>query len=522
MRALLLVLLALALPFGPLVAMESAARTAEWVRTREQLRKSRVAIEKGAAEDRLSRAAKAVSLLSDLLAKAKVQGGSCTDRDLIDLVAGVRFLDPKSAEPLQAALDGLPEKGDPAKAKAWGQLIEAKRKDVLKPTERLFKQALDAGVPGIARDCVDQALVFWPGHRDLRRNLGEVEHAGAWYGPRGQAQLKLGYVWDGKLGWILEAERARYDTDEYFDAQERTWTTVDAANRLHASAAKRWVIQTEHLQVQGTAPLADLVDTANRLEEFYDQVFAAYCGFFVKPGAKNGDDVKLLFGLLDHPRLVVNMAKDRDAYQASLPPLVRAGWSDGMFISSTQESYFYTGWAEAVYHEFTHQILYVFAGRDSSPAWLVEGAAVYTQAPEFCDGRMNLGGVGGNDHLRMFIRQELAGKALSLQKILGLEDGFAWMNSTSPDLNYPAAGAVVQFCMEAEGRRYRSDFIDFLRDSYRGETRSYQLWEYLGMDYTAFDRRYSTWVDDFVRQPLRDPPAAGRRHDRGRDRDHDR
>lgn len=511
MRILLVLLLVW--PLAHLPAAESAAKAAEWVKGREQVRKTRASIEKGAAEDRHTRAAKAATVLTDLLAKAPAQGGSRGDQALIDLIAGVHFLDPKAAEPLRAALEALPEKGDPAKAKAWNQTIEAKRKELLRPTERLFKQALDAAVPGIARDCIDQTLVFWPDHRDVRRNLGEVQYAGRWYGPQDQLLVKQGLVWDQRLGWIVEKDRARYDAGEYFDPQEKVWTTIDAANHAHATAANRWVIRTEHLQVQGTAPLADLVDTANRLEAFYDQVFAAYCGFFVKPGAKSGNDIRLLFGLLDHPRLVVNMAKDREAYQASLPPMVKAGWSDGMFISSTKESYFYTGWAEAVYHEFTHQILHVFTDGNRSPAWLAEGSAVYTQAPEFTDGRMRLGGIGGNNHLRMFIRQQQAGKALTLQKVLALDDGFAWMNSTTPDLNYPAAGAVVQFCMEAEDRRYRSDFIDFLRDSYRSETRGYKLWEYLGMDYATFDRRYATWVDEFSHQTLPNPPAAAGKRD---------
>lgn len=509
MRVLFLMLLALPLVWLP--AAESATQAAEWGKARQHLRKARAAIEKGAAEDRIARAGKAVTVLTDLLAKGRAQGGWRGDQNLVDLIAGVRFLDERSAEPLQAALELLPEKGDPAKAKTWGQTIEAKRKELLRPTERLFKQALEAGVPGIARDCIDQTLVFWPGHRDVRRNLGEIQYAGRWYGPRDQAQVKQGLVWDAKLGWIVEKDRARYAGGEYFDLQEQVWTTVEAANAVHGTLACRWVIKTEHLQVQGTAPLADLVDTANRLEAFYDQVFAAYCGFFLTPGAKGGDDLKLLFGLLDHPRLVVNLAKDRDAYLASLPPMVKAGWSDGMFISSTKESYFYTGWAEAVYHEFTHQILHVFTDGNRAPSWLAEGSAVYTQAPEFSEGRMRLGSVAGNNHLRLFIRQQQAGKALTLQKILALDDGFSWMNSATPDLNYPAAGVLVQFCMEAEDRRYRSDFIDFLRDSYRGETRGYELWEYLGMDYGTFDRRHAAWVDDFSRQVLPQPPAAGKR-----------
>ena len=105
MRVLLLVLLAL--PLAWLSAAESGAKAAEWAKAREQVRKTRASIEKGAAEDRITRAAKAATVLTDLLAKAQAQGASRGDQALIDLIAGVRLLDSKAAEPLQAALDAL-------------------------------------------------------------------------------------------------------------------------------------------------------------------------------------------------------------------------------------------------------------------------------------------------------------------------------------------------------------------------------------------------------------------------------
>ena len=455
-------------------------------------------MEKGASEDRLNRADKAAKIIAELLAKAPELGAGRHDANLTDLVAGVRFLNPAAAEPLSVTLAALPETADPTKAKAWSQLLDSKRKELLRPTERLFKQALDAGVPSVARDCLDQALTFWPDHKDVRRNLSEVKEGDRWYGVRDQQRLKAGLVWDMKLGWIVANARERYDKGEYFDLQDKAWTTLEAANVKRSAATSRWVIPTEHLIVQGTAPLVVMVDTANRLESFYDRVFASYSGFFVKAGAKGGSDVKLLFGTSSHDPLVINVAKDKAAYQGSLPPRVDAGWSDGMFISSTKESYFYQGSAEVIYHEFTHQILHVFTDDNRAPAWLVEGAAVYTQGPVFRDGRMELGQVDTNSHLRRYIRQSRENAALSLGDILKLEDGFAWSNSTTPNLNYPAAGAVVQFCMESEQRRYRADFLDFLRDSYRGETRGFMLWEYMGMDYASFEKLYATWKDDFI------------------------
>ncbi len=507
MRSFLL-LLALV---GSLPALESPAKALEWARGREQVRTVRVAIEQGAAADRTDRAGRAAKIVAELIARGATMGVARTDADLRDLINGVRFLSPAAAAPLDAALAPLPAaaeaKPDAKTARAWSQLLDNRRLDLLKPTEVLFKKARDAGMPSIARDCVDQALVFWPAHRDLRRNLGQTLVDGRWYGPRETELTRQGLRWDDELGWIVADARERYAKDEYFDLADRRWTTLHEADSRHSQLAQRWVLTTEHLQIQGTAPLRALVDTANRLESFYDRVFAAYAGFFVTPGKRSADDLRLLFGTLDHPRLVINVADGIEGYRRSLPATVDPGWSDGMFMPSTRESYFYAGPAEIIYHEFTHQILHVFTGTNRSPAWLSEGAAVYTEAPQFSGTRMILGDITGNTHLGMFIRQEGDGVALTLESLLALEDGGVWLKSTTPELNYPAAGALVQFCMEAENRRYRADFIDFLRDSYRNETRGYRLWEYLGMDYRTFATRYGTWRADFTR---REPVQATR------------
>ena len=495
-------------------ALESPAQTSAWFQDRAALRKTRSAIEQGAADDRVDRASRAIRVIDELVAKAKEMNIGRDDVDLAKLVSGVCYLDAATGAPLMATWLALPDKStvDAKQLKVWQQILEPKRNDLLKPTEKLFKQALDAGVPAVARDCVDQALALWPDHKNLRRNLGQIKFEERWYGTREAEMTRQGFAWDSKLGWIVVKDRARYAKGDYYDLQAKQWTTLAAVNALRSDPKNRWVIQAEHIEIHGTAPLEVMVDTANRIEEFYDRVFAAYSGFFLKVSGRKvtDDDFKVLFGTMPKEKgrekskdkdqgsnlLVLNVAKDKDAYVASLPPLVNAGWSAGMFISTTRESYFYQGYVEAIYHEFTHQILHIFSGTNRAPAWLVEGAAVYTQAPAFRDGRMVLGEIGGNHHLLGFFEQMTEGTALNLKQILALEDGRAWSSSTTPDLNYPAAGILVEYCMESDHRRHRSDFLDFLRDSYVGATLNYKVWDYLGMDYATFDKGFTDWLSE--------------------------
>ena len=59
--------------------------------------------------------------------------------------------------------------------------------------------------------------------------------------------------------------------------------------------------------------------------------------------------------------------------------------------------------------------------------------------------------------------------------------------------NYAAAGSLAWYCMEIEDRRYRADFIDFIRDSYLGTTGGGSLFAYLGVEENAFKAAYQTW-----------------------------
>ena len=47
--------------------------------------------------------------------------------------------------------------------------------------------------------------------------------------------------------------------------------------------------------------------------------------------------------------------------------------------------------------------------------------------------------------------------------------------------------------MEMEDRRYRADFIDFVRDSYRVSTSGRSLFHYLGVSASLLYEQYQAW-----------------------------
>ncbi len=468
-----------------------SAADKKWFDARAANRTGRESMYKGAAADRVERAKKSTVVALELTKKAAEQRVPGQNEVFTHIVEFIERLDPTQVEAVKAAVAALPAEpamADPKVAKAWETFFKSKRPALTKPTEILGQKALDLSVTDIAYDCLQQVLTYDPDHASLRKALNQTKVDGRYYGPKDMELVKAGLRWDTKLGWIIAKDAARYENGDYFDLQSKAWTTLEAANTLHAAAAKQWIVQTGHLELRGTAKLAELVDAANKLEAFYSQVFASYSLFF----SKGQGDVKLIFGLLDHPRLVINIAKDPEAYKASLPSGVPAGFSAGMWIPAVGASFFYAGPMMVMYHEFTHQILDVFSSGSQASVWAIEGIAVYTQAPTYADGELKLGELAKNGMVRNHFMRLTAGNAMTLDQLMALTHA-TWSATADPGPQYAAAGALAQFCMEADNRRYRSDYVEFIRDSYLGQTQNHTLWDYLGMTRDDFIYAYKAW-----------------------------
>ena len=463
----------------------------KWFDQREANRKGREGMYKGAAADRADRGKKVAVLALEIVKKAAEVRVPGQDLLFARIVTFIERLDPLQAAVVAQAHKELPAEPATAEAKdlkLWEKTLKTKLPALTKSTEVLGQKALDVGVTDIAYDCLQQVLAYDPDHVSLRKTLNQTKVDGRYYGPKDMDFVKAGARWDIQRGWINAKDAARYENGDYFDLQSKNWTTLTQANALRSELAKQWVIQTEHLEIRGTAKLTELVEVANHLEEFYAQIFASYALFF----SKGKSDVKLIFGLLDHPRLVVNIAKDPAAYKLSLPSGINAGWSAGMWVPAVGASFFYAGAMEVTYHEFTHQILDVFSQGCKAPVWIVEGIAVYTQSPTYVGSQLTLGAIAQNHRIKSHFSLLAAGKSLSFDQLLAL-DHSTWSAAKDPGSQYAAAGALAQFCMEAEHRRYRSDYIDFIRDSYLGQTQNHTLWDYLGMTRANFLYAYHAW-----------------------------
>ena len=474
------------------VAAPAAHAADDFTAARDALRHQREDVAKGAEKDRADRAGRIANAIGGLITLAANDRVPGQDEAIGQLLDGLALLDADQEKMLRVRLAALPPPPDtvtPVSKRTWETALENRRDSMLAPTRRMVQRAIDLGVPDLAGDLLRQYLTFYPDAPVVMRNLGLTNVHGHWYGPHEMDLVNAGLAWDDRLGWIVEKVKKRYEKGDYFDLDRQEWTTLDQADADHSQLDHPWTILTEHLEIHGNA---HLVDAANRLERFHSQVFTAYADFF--SGEGKHADLPLIFGMSNHPRLVVNIERDKEDYARSLPATISAGWSSGLFVDGPlPASYFYAGPSEVLYHEFTHQILATYGERNHAPSWLVEGIAVYSQAPVFSRGNLTFGQYTHNQHIANYFSLLRDHHAVPLDALFAITTGAAWRAAANPAANYAIAGAFAQFAMEGANRRHRADFIDFLRDSYNEHSGDHTVWDYFGMSKAELLEEFTEW-----------------------------
>ncbi len=133
--------------------------------------------------------------------------------------------------------------------------------------------------------------------------------------------------------------------------------------------------------------------------------------------------------------------------------------------------------------------------------WVFEGLGTYfeTVTPQ-ADGSLEVGGLVGERLAAA--RQSLAGgKFLPLEPFLMLDQS-SFFRPDRVYVNYQQAMALAVFLMQWNDGTYRDDFLDFVRDAYRGRIKrstGRSLEDRLGQPLRAIERQFR----DFLAQPGR-------------------
>jgi hypothetical protein len=148
-----------------------------------------------------------------------------------------------------------------------------------------------------------------------------------------------------------------------------------------------------------------------------------------------------------------------------------------------------------LYHEVSHQLLFETAGptgyeRNAGNYWVFEGLGTYfeTVTPQ-PDGSLEIGGWSVPGPTRPACAWSRGGSSCrSPGSWRWARDAF---KGGDVYLHYAESMALTIFLMQADGRRHREGFLDYVRDAYRGRLRgTAALAGYLGERYEALDERF--------------------------------
>ncbi|MEZ6191619.1 MAG: hypothetical protein R3C45_10060 [Phycisphaerales bacterium] len=477
---------------------------------REKQRQARLDLRIAAQVDREARAAHAAAQVAALLDRVEAGGVHVAGVDFWQLLAGLGRLSPDHLGDLPGRLRKLELRDGPSDPAGVQALVQTRASITDRPWE-LLRNAAGAGHVRLATEFMWEVLYFDPDYEPIRKALGQQKvnpdkvsglqteqitgelaqrlpeikglHPNRyWFSAFDAARLKQGLWWDPRFGWIDAKSPDRYEKGYVYDLQRKQWTTLDEANAYHAKPGRDWVIRTEHMLIMGTADLGVLAEVADRLEALYDEIFRTFPGFFTE--SRRVDAMRYALGLAEHEPFAVWVYADHAEYVQRADAV---GWSGGIFKRSNGTAYFYGRPSPTMYHEFTHQVLHVMTGGNRAPSWLTEGIAVYTQTVTFGIRGAEFSGAPADD-------------SWSLDDLFALRGGDDWYrayeNAQRKNLSSPygPAGSVVTFAMQYDDQNFQAEFVDFLRDNYRGRSGNHDVWEYLGMDEGAFRRAYAEWV----------------------------
>jgi hypothetical protein len=362
-------------------------------------------------------------------------------------------------------------------------------------------------------------------HREARRLLGYVPHEAGWATPFAVGQLKKSCVDHPTFGWVLADWVPHLDRGELPAPLQRgrgnkvTWLPAAEADRLRAGGDPPWRISTEHFDIETEVTLAEAIGFGRRLEAFHDVFMALFADIL-------GENIPLV-RRFKQPKLtgepvatshLVHYFASRNAYLDFLIPLKgqdianTLGFFDPPPPGSHRRSpaYFFRDpggqlpVTANLYHEVSHQLLFETAGtnaytRNVGNYWVFEGLGTYfeTITPQ-PDGLIEVGGYVGarfEESIRVLAGE---GRVMPIAEFVALDQN-AFNRPEAIYFHYKQAMALAVFFMQWHDATYRSAFLDYVRDAYRGRIKGHNgrsLPDHLGQGYANLDAQFQVFLKE--------------------------
>jgi len=370
---------------------------------------------------------------------------------------------------------------------------------------------------GAALRAAARSLMFDPDHADARNALGYEKHDDQWAGSYSIRQMKDGFVWHPKFGWIAAEDVAKYEAGER--KVGKRWITAAEDAKRHATIDDGWRIRTDHFQVTTDHSREAAAELAGRLEASY-QAWLQLCGaYLIEPAELEkrfaGKESSSYRG---QPFQVIYY-RTRDEYNdALIRQQPRIGMTLGIYFDGTRTLHFFAGEEQdpgTITHEAVHQFFQESTRTARNVgglanAWILEGIACYFESltPVKLAERLPAFSIGTPNEGRLPAAYKNAivdGFYVPLAELtqLGTSD---LQRRTDIAKLYSQSAGLATFFMHYRDGVYRPALMEYLRLVYAGRDKPTTLQEVTGVSFAQLDAQYREYLESLV-APASEPTA---------------
>jgi hypothetical protein len=272
--------------------------------------------------------------------------------------------------------------------------------------------------------------------------------------------------------------------------------------RLGWAARSYWTVRSPHYEILTNHSAQAGLELARHLEQLqatWQQVFFRHedqAAILKSRFAGNSQP------WIKHQLHRVVLFQDRPQYVnyfAKTQPQI--GMTTGYYQPGEKTAYFYAAKPALVatwYHEGTHQLFQERGQSIDKPGeqqnfWAIEGVALYMESLQFQEGYCTLGGFEANRLQYARYDKYINQAYLPLGKLLRLGQTELQEHPKIRPLYRQSAG-LAHFLMTGDQGRYRTAFIDYLREIYRGSDQEATLSSRTGKTLVEVDQQYHEFL----------------------------
>jgi len=340
----------------------------------------------------------------------------------------------------------------------------------------LAKSCNSAGLLKPAYNYVLAAVDADPENPTGRQALGHVKVGDKWMDGWSASQAQKGLAYAPGMGWVPAAGLERALKGEWMEGGR--WMPSEDADKLHATSATGWNIETAHFTIKSAAPRKRLMQFAERLDAFRDTCYPDMLPFFIRPEKRS----QLVFNHPHKPKLNVAWYADRGEYES----LIRKDFKEpfrtlllivpGFYYTQKHMTISDAGEVDNLLrqlflqHEIARHILWETGGGGTvgPKPWITNASAgVLMFARPDPQGKWVLGSRFGHPAVEGASAKAEQGFLPSIAKMMQMDEADFNKYGGNDEDRRQICAAFGRFLLDYQDGAYANDFWDIVYDSLR-------------------------------------------------------